>query len=149
MPANVSVPQVASFEIASHALNAAVIEYLSAVLDRGGTTAVDMVATNLMTDVCLVLVQQLGPERLLEIFDNIETVVNPSGLPNLIGPSRRKAWPATRRQACRASMSNRSARNRSMLRSTTTNASGVFTTTLASTLAQSETVTEGSVQETI
>jgi hypothetical protein len=37
-----------------------------------------------------------------------------------------------------------------MLRSTTTNASGVFTTTLASTLAQSETVTatEGSVQET-
>jgi hypothetical protein len=36
-----------------------------------------------------------------------------------------------------------------MLRSTTTNASGVFTTTLASTLAQSETVTEGSVQETI
>jgi hypothetical protein len=91
MPANVSVPQVASFEIASHALNAAVIEYLSAVLDRGGTTALDMVATNLMTDVCLVLVQQLGPERLLEIFDNIETAVNPSGLPNLIGPSRRKA----------------------------------------------------------
>jgi hypothetical protein len=80
-----------AFEIASHGLNAGVIEYLSAVLERGGTAAFDMVATFLMTDVCLVVVQQLGPERLFEIFDNIETAVNPSGLPNLIGPSRRKA----------------------------------------------------------
>ena len=80
-----------AFEIASYGLNAGVIEYLSAVLERGGTAAFDMVATNLMTDVCLVVVQQLGPERLFEIFDNIETAVNPSGLPNLIGPSRRKA----------------------------------------------------------
>jgi hypothetical protein len=46
---------------------------------------------NLVTDVCIVVVQQLGPERLLELLDNIETVVNPSGRPNLIGPSRRKA----------------------------------------------------------
>jgi hypothetical protein len=91
MPANASVPQVAGFEIASHALNAGVSAYLSSVLDRGGAAAFDMVATNLMTDVCLVLAQQLGPERLLEIFDNIEAVLNPSGLPNLIGPSRRKA----------------------------------------------------------
>jgi hypothetical protein len=91
MAANVSVPQVASFEMASHALNAGVIEYLSAVLDRGGTAAFDMVATNLVTDISVVLVQQLGPERLLELFDNIEAAVNPSGLPNLIGPSQRKA----------------------------------------------------------
>ena len=77
--------------MASHALNAGVIEYLSSVLDRGGAAAFDMVATNLMTDVCLVLAQQLGPERLLEIFDNIEAVLNPSGQPNLIGPSRPKA----------------------------------------------------------
>jgi hypothetical protein len=91
MAANVSVPQVTSFEMASHALNIGVIEYLRAVLDRGGTAAFDMVATNLMTEVCLVLVQKLGPERLLELFDNIETTLNPSGLPNLIGPSRRKA----------------------------------------------------------
>jgi hypothetical protein len=86
MTTNVSVPQVASFEMAS-----GVIEYLSSVLDRGGAAAFDMVATNLMTDVWLVLAQQLGPERLLEIFDNIEAVLNPSGQPNLIGPSRRKA----------------------------------------------------------
>ena len=46
---------------------------------------------NSMTDVCLILVQKLGPERLLELFDNIEMVVNQSGLPNLIGSSQRKA----------------------------------------------------------
>jgi hypothetical protein len=91
MAMNVSGKQLASFEMASHALNAGVIEYLSAVLDRGGTAAFDVVATNLMTDVCFILVQQLGPERLLEVFDNIETAVNPSGLPSLIGPSRRTA----------------------------------------------------------
>jgi len=44
-----------------------------------------------MTDVCLILVQKLGPERLLELFDNIEMVVNQSGLPNLIGSSQHKA----------------------------------------------------------
>jgi hypothetical protein len=91
MAANVSGKQVASLEMASHAFNAGVIEYLSAVLARGGTAAFDMVATNLMTDVCVVVVQQLGPERLLELFDNIEMAVNPSELPNLIGQSRRKA----------------------------------------------------------
>jgi hypothetical protein len=91
MIANISGDQAASFEMASHALNAGVIEYLNAVLDRGGTPAFDMLASKLITDVCLVLVQQLGPERLLELFDNIETAVNPSGLPNLIGPSRRTA----------------------------------------------------------
>ena len=78
--------------MASQALNAGVTEYLSAVLDRGGSAAFDMVATNLVTDVCAVMVQQqLGPERLLEVFDNIEMAVNPSELPNLIGPSRREA----------------------------------------------------------
>jgi hypothetical protein len=90
MAANVSGKQVASLEMASHAFNAGVIEYLSAVLARGGAAAFDMVATNLMTDVCVVVVQQLGPER-LELFDNIEMAVNPSELPNLIGQSRRKA----------------------------------------------------------
>jgi hypothetical protein len=91
MAADVSVQQATTFEMASHALNAGVIEYLNAVLDRGGTPAFNMVASNLMTDVSLILVQQLGPERLLELFDNIETAVNPSGHPNLIGPSQRKA----------------------------------------------------------
>ena len=91
MAANVSGKQVANFEMASQALNAGVTEYLSAVLDRGGSAAFDMVGTNLVTDVCVVMVQQLGPERLLEVFDNIEMAVNPSELPNLIGPSRREA----------------------------------------------------------
>ena len=81
MAANVSGKQVASFEMASQALNASVTEYLSAVLDRGGSAAFDMVATNLVTDVCVVMVQQLGPERLLEVFDNIEMAVNPSNCP--------------------------------------------------------------------
>jgi hypothetical protein len=71
MAANVSVAQATTFEMASHALNADVIEYLNVVLDRGGTPAFDMVASNLMTDVSVILVQQLGPERLLELFDNI------------------------------------------------------------------------------
>jgi hypothetical protein len=91
MVANISGKQAENFEIVSYALNAGVIEYLSAVLDRGGTPAFDMVASNLMTDVCSVFVRQLGPERLFELFDNIETAVNPSGMPNLIGPSRRTA----------------------------------------------------------
>jgi hypothetical protein len=77
--------------MASHALIAGVIEYLNAVLDRGGTPAFDMVASNLMCDVCMILVQQLGSERLLELFDNIETAVNPFGHPNLLGPSQRTA----------------------------------------------------------
>ena len=58
--------------MASQALNASVTEYLSTVLDGGASAAFDMVATNLVTDVCVLMVQQLGPEHLLEVFDNIE-----------------------------------------------------------------------------
>lgn len=83
MDANASTLQ--GVEMASNALDASVIEYLRSVQDRGGTIAFDKIATNLVIDVCVVLAQKLGPERLFELFDNIEALVNPSRLPHLIG----------------------------------------------------------------
>jgi hypothetical protein len=75
----------AGVETASAALNAGVIGYLRAVQDRGGDVALDAVATNLVTDVCAVLVREFGPERLFELFDSIEAMqVNPTQLAPLL-----------------------------------------------------------------
>jgi hypothetical protein len=74
-------------DIASTALNAGVIGYLRAVQDRGGVVALEAVATNLVADVCAVLVREFGPERLFELFDNIEgTQVSRPQLAPLLSP---------------------------------------------------------------
>ena len=61
-----------SVETSKNAFSISVLEHLSSVRERDGAEAFDRAATNLVTDVCAALALEFGPERMLELFDNIE-----------------------------------------------------------------------------